>query len=297
MDEPLVETHEEPDWPADADIREDFGHIVSLDVGQQQDYSALAVLQRWISSRYTTEDGTPVAVEQRELWRAAQRASEDARLDSRLGLTRHRVTSYGLVHIERLPLGTPFPRVVERVRRLMVHPTLQGRPPRPGQGRRPDPVLVYDATGGIGGMRDMFAQAGFPPGRRVWPVTIHGGNAVSFSQGFHRCPKRDLARLLAILLETPINRSRRLAFARRLPGLETLVGELKSFRVKINLATGHESFEAWRERDHDDEVLAVALGCWVGERLARDPVGPYTMVPIGAGIYASASKAPSARGA
>jgi hypothetical protein len=39
--------------------------------------------------------------------------------------------------------------------------------------------------------------------------------------------------------------------------------------VKINIATGHDSYEAWREGDHDDLVLAVALACWTGERYLR----------------------------
>jgi len=39
--------------------------------------------------------------------------------------------------------------------------------------------------------------------------------------------------------------------------------------VKINLATGHDSYEAWREGDHDDLVLAVAMACWTGERYLR----------------------------
>jgi hypothetical protein len=43
---------------------------------------------------------------------------------------------------------------------------------------------------------------------------------------------------------------------------------LGTFKVKININTGNESFEAWRERDHDDLVLAVALACWFGERHA-----------------------------
>jgi hypothetical protein len=62
-----------------------------------------------------------------------------------------------------------------------------------------------------------------------------------------------------------------------MPGLDILVGELKSFRVKINIATGHDAYKAWREKDHDDEVLAVALGCWVGEQLEREPPGEYQM--------------------
>jgi hypothetical protein len=31
---------------------------------------------------------------------------------------------------------------------------------------------------------------------------------------------------------------------------------------KVNLATGHDSYEAWREEAHDDLVLAVSLACW-----------------------------------
>ena len=35
--------------------------------------------------------------------------------------------------------------------------------------------------------------------------------------------------------------------------------------MKITLAA-NETFSAWRERDHDDLVLAVALASWVGEQ-------------------------------
>jgi hypothetical protein len=45
--------------------------------------------------------------------------------------------------------------------------------------------------------------------------------------------------------------------------------ELLNFKVKITIATGHDSYEAWREGDHDDLVLAVALACWCGERYMR----------------------------
>ena len=41
-----------------------------------------------------------------------------------------------------------------------------------------------------------------------------------------------------------------------------LKGELLNFRRKINLATAHDSYEYWRESDHDDLVLATALACW-----------------------------------
>ncbi len=42
-----------------------------------------------------------------------------------------------------------------------------------------------------------------------------------------------------------------------LPLASVLAEELAAFRVKVTLA-GNEQFEAWREKDHDDLVLAVA---------------------------------------
>ncbi len=55
---------------------------------------------------------------------------------------------------------------------------------------------------------------------------------------------------------------------RGLPLAEVLKDELLNFRVKINEATGHDSYEAWREKDHDDIVLATALACWYPENSA-----------------------------
>jgi hypothetical protein len=48
-------------------------------------------------------------------------------------------------------------------------------------------------------------------------------------------------------------------------GLElwpTLKKELLNFKRKIDLKTAHDSYEHWRESDHDDLVLACALACW-----------------------------------
>jgi len=40
---------------------------------------------------------------------------------------------------------------------------------------------------------------------------------------------------------------------------------MQTFSSKINLETGHESFMAWREQDHDDLLLALSLCTWWGE--------------------------------
>jgi hypothetical protein len=64
--------------------------------------------------------------------------------------------------------------------------------------------------------------------------------------------------------------------------MEQLVKELLNFRVKINISTAHDSYEAWREGDHDDLVLSVALACWAGERYLNR--GKVRVVPRPAGL-------------
>jgi hypothetical protein len=54
----------------------------------------------------------------------------------------------------------------------------------------------------------------------------------------------------------------RLKVAAGLPEAETLKKELLNFRVKIDPKTAHDSYEHWREGDHDDLVLAVSMACW-----------------------------------
>ena len=40
---------------------------------------------------------------------------------------------------------------------------------------------------------------------------------------------------------------------------------MATFTTKIT-TSANETYEAWRERDHDDMVLAVALAIWLGEK-------------------------------
>jgi hypothetical protein len=77
-------------------------------------------------------------------------------------------------------------------------------------------------------------------------------------------PKRDLVSAPLVLMQNG-----QLKIAEGLSLRETLVKELLNFRVKINISTAHDSYEAWREGDHDDLVLSVALACWAGERYMR----------------------------
>ena len=48
--------------------------------------------------------------------------------------------------------------------------------------------------------------------------------------------------------------------------------EMAEMPVKVTL-TGHEQYGAWREGQHDDLVLAVALACWGAKKMYPNP--PY----------------------
>ncbi len=152
---------------------------------------------------------------------------------------------YHLRHLERPKLGTPYPVIVSRVREIVAQPELC------------DCALVVDATGVGAPVVDMMRAAGLNP----VPIYITGGNAVSRTKEGYHVPKRDLATTLQSLVQTS-----RLKIANGLKEGPTLDREMMAFRVKINIATGHDSYEALREGDHDDLVLCVAMPCWYGER-------------------------------
>ncbi len=155
-----------------------------------------------------------------------------------------RTRLYDLRHIER-HRDRSYPELVERLRELVRR--------LPGT-----PSLAIDATGDGRPVVDMIEEARV--GADSYAITITGGDAVSRNGFEYRVPKRDLVSSVACLLQTG-----RLRIPRNLPDGELLQRELVRFRAKISL-TGHDTYEAWREEDHDDLVLAVALACWLNEK-------------------------------
>lgn len=116
--------------------------------------------------------------------------------------------------------------------------------------------LIVDGTGVGVPVVNMLHHAGLP----VVPIWITGGETVSTKGRIIRVPKRDLVSVLQVLFQTG-----RLKIASSLPLGPVLVNELMNFRAKITPA-GHDTYEAWRERDHDDLVLALAIAAWYAER-------------------------------
>jgi hypothetical protein len=174
-----------------------------------------------------------------------------------------------LRHLQRFALGTPYTSIVSAVAQLSGTALL-----------RDQATMTVDQTGVGRPLVEMLRQAPVPC--RIVPVTITGGNAVTVAEdgGFH-VPKKELVTGLQLLLQ-----GRRLKVARRLPDTNLLVRELLNFRVKIT-AAANETFGSWREGDHDDLVLAVALACWQAE---RDQ--PWPERPFGGGNWNSFDDAP-----
>ena len=163
--------------------------------------------------------------------------------------TGERPHGYHVLHLERWR-GLGYPEITDRLRGLLVRPELAGQA-----------TLVCDATGGGAPVVDELRRRGLRP----VGITIHGGDRVStISVASFRVPKRDLVAAVQVPLEAG-----RLKVAKELPLTPVLTEELRGFRVTIDPVTAHDSYAAWRERDHDDLVLGLAVSLWYAEHRAR----------------------------
>jgi hypothetical protein len=192
-----------------------MAYIVGIDLGQAQDYSALAIVEQVLQP-----PAQPL---------------------------------YEVRWLYRWELGTPYPRMLRGLAATLARPPLVGRQ-----------TLLVDHTGCGRPIVDTIRQQGLA----CQAVSLHGGDTVSHTGSNWRVPKRDLAGAVQVLLQQA-----RLRFAEALPFTPVLTQELLNFRVKIDPQTAHDSYSAWREKDHDDLVLALALACWWGEKeqLSRVP--------------------------
>lgn len=218
-------------------------YFVGLDLGQSIDYTAVAVAEV-----LPVEIGERTRQEQVYLghgpgWGGLLNQPIYEVRERKVAVTeRH----YQLRHLQRFPLGTSYPAIVDDVTAM-----LDREPLRSGTV-----VLALDWTGVGRPVLDMFTRA--KPRARLVPVSIHGGDSVvRDGPGWH-VPKRDLISTTQVALQTG-----RLRIAGNLAEAETLTAELRDYRVKLS-ASGHDSYSA-REGQHDDLVLSVALAVWSSE--------------------------------
>ena len=192
-------------------------YFLGLDLGQAQDPTALAVIER-------------------ASWRG-------------------NFPQYSCRHLRRWQLGTPYTKIVQDVDRMAwaIGPS--------GQLLLPGATLVVDGTGVGRAVVDMFRQ--IPAlSSRTRAVVITFGHATTFDRmsGAWHVAKKELVGILQALMQTG-----RLKVASSLSDAQILIKELLNFRAKITTA-GNETFEAWRERDHDDLVLGLAVALWYAEK-------------------------------
>lgn len=198
--------------------------IAGLDLGQTADFSALVIIEASGAKRDVT--GT-VREPETGLPMTVKRPVEMmplAQIDVR--------------HIERFPLNTKYTAIAQQTRIRCA-----GIPqPR---------YLAVDQTGVGRGVIEHFTELS-PIG-----ITITGGVQVSrVGEQEYTVPKRDLVAVAQLAVQ-----NRALRIAKGLPGADLLMQEMLKFRAKIS-AGGHDTYEAWREADHDDLILALAMAIW-----------------------------------
>ncbi len=146
-------------------------------------------------------------------------------------------------HIHRWPLGTTYPQIVaDLVEMFNVTTPLYKS------------SLVIDGTGVGVAVVDMVRISGIDADIKAFTITA------GQKPGDGTVPKKDLVGALQVGIGMG-----RIKVMKGHPLSETLGKELELFRVKVT-GDRNETFAAWRERDHDDLVLALALAVWHAER-------------------------------
>ncbi len=154
---------------------------------------------------------------------------------------------YSVVHLQRFELSTPYGDVVTETLKLMATPPLIGAP------------LAIDHTGVGKAVFQMFQRRRIEGNGPFYRILITAGHLASKDEdGNHLVPKKDLVAVLKVLFQ-----SGRIKIAKELKHAALLAKELPNFNAKITLAAGAD-IESWRERPHDDLVLAVAMAAWLG---------------------------------
>lgn len=200
--------------------------VLGCDLGLTQDHTALALI----------ENLRRPSGRSREEWTGTAYVEE-----------REMWNTYRLHHAERIPLKTSYIDVIKRVGTILHSPDFGDE----------KPLLVVDATGVGRPVVQLMQQARLAP----VPVVITGGIKESVEDdGVWHVPKRLLVSSLAVLYQDD-----RIKASRQIPFAEELRHELESFRVTLS-QKGKDSYEAWREQDHDDLILALGLAAWWGER-------------------------------
>jgi hypothetical protein len=203
-------------WPQHS-VRAVDKWILSADLGQSTDPTALCALNHRVVplDEWKQDDKA-------EVWRQ--------------GKTEH----FDVRHLQRLPLGMPYPEQVQHVANVLARPPLTSA------------KFVVDETGVGRAVADIFDRAGLKPDR----VTITAGLETTQHGAYSwHVSKTQLISALDARLHTG-----ELKIAAELSEAGALQEELLDSRRKVSEA-GRATWSA-RVGAHDDLVLAVAIALW-----------------------------------
>ena len=179
---------------------------VGVDLGQRRDHTAIAVVEK---------------LEAHRPWNEVEFRGRHVR------------------YVERVPLKTPYPLVVERIRRMVKREPLRG-----------DCILAVDATGVGTPVVDLMRRADM--GCEISPITITGAGRAALHGNVWSVPKVDLWGALTVMLERE-----ELRIAEGMAGAGALVRELEELQLSSGSA---------RAGERDDLAMALALAVWKATR-------------------------------
>jgi Terminase RNaseH-like domain len=217
---------------------------VGVDLGQANDPTAIAVLERTIVPRRDA------------MFSPVGESPENRLVEGE--------TVYDLRYLKRPKLGTPYDTIAKRVADLICELEPQGAFGELGQV-----TLSVDGTGVGRGVVDMldteFKRRGTTsssiPRVDFRRVSVTGSHTTlkrpDRSNGYWSIPKRDL-----VFAAVAAFQQGKIRIAKDVKDREALVNELRNYRRTTNIATGNMAFEPWRESDHDDLLFAVCLALW-----------------------------------
>jgi len=191
---------------------------IGVDLGQKQDYTAIAIVERPDLMHGYEAREYQAALHVRSYLLQGDLATPPFQLLVR--------------RVQRVALGTPYPRVVEMIREMACGQPFAGRC-----------AVVVDGTGVGAPVVDMLRAAGLKC--EITAVTITGGDRETRQGSLNvGVPKRDLISGLQLALEKG-----ELRIARKMKEVGALMRELMEVRG-----------------EHDDLVIALALACWRARR-------------------------------
>jgi len=226
-------------------------YCIGVDLGQANDYTAIAVLEKTIAPPETA------------MFPPVGESPSNRLVEGSL--------AYDLVYLKRPKLGTPYDTIAKRVADLVCELEPQGAFGELGQV-----TLSVDGTGVGRAIVDLLdaefkrrgATSKAVPRVDFRRVSVTGSQTSlkrpTRSGGYWSVPKHEL-----IFPCVAAFQQGQVRISKGIKDREALVDELKNYRRKVNISSGNLSFEPWRESEHADLLFALCLALWGWETRRR----------------------------